>query len=98
MTFSVGMLISPKCRPRPIDSMRRSSVVRTLFSWPEYVLTTYHFFKGKTPRLRKDKAREPAEEEVPSRHVGRERPHDEGHDRTALAQPPPPPRATPPPH
>jgi hypothetical protein len=46
MTFSVGMLISPKCRPRPIDSMRRSSVVRTLFSWPEYVLTTYHFFKG----------------------------------------------------
>jgi hypothetical protein len=26
--------------------MRRSSVVRTLFSWPEYVLTTYHFFKG----------------------------------------------------
>src|SRR3712207_6862358 len=42
---SVGMLISPKYRFRPNESMRRSIVTRTLFSCPEYVLTTYHFFK-----------------------------------------------------
>jgi hypothetical protein len=45
MTLSVGMLMSPKCRFRPKESMRRSMVARTLFSCPEYVLTTYHFFK-----------------------------------------------------
>jgi hypothetical protein len=49
MTLSVGMLISPKCLPRPSDSIRRSIVVRTLFSCPEYVLTTYHFFKTNAP-------------------------------------------------
>jgi hypothetical protein len=32
MTFSVGILISPKYLPTPSDSIRRSSVVRTLFS------------------------------------------------------------------
>jgi hypothetical protein len=30
-----------------MESILRSSVVRTLFSCPEYVFTTYHFFKTK---------------------------------------------------
>jgi hypothetical protein len=47
MTLSVGMRISPKFRSRPMESILRSSVVRTLFSCPEYVFTTYHFFKTK---------------------------------------------------
>src|SRR5918998_1343613 len=85
MPLSVGMLISPKYRPRPNESMRRSIVVRTLFSCPEYVLTTYHFFKTYDP-LRKDELGEVLEDKVPKRHERREHHHDDQNHRRALLQ------------
>src|SRR5215203_1884429 len=45
MTLSVGMRISPKFLFRPMDSILRSRVVRTLFSCPEYVFTTYQILE-----------------------------------------------------
>src|SRR5918994_2855746 len=87
MTLSVGIRISPKYLPRPKDSILRSRVVRTLFSCPEYVLTTYHFFKTKRSRLlRKDQPRQALEHKVPGVDVGREDKHDDQDDSRALAQ------------
>src|SRR3954463_14941055 len=41
MTCSVGTTTRRKRCRCPIDSMRCSRLALTLFSWPEYVLTTY---------------------------------------------------------
>src|SRR5215204_2082254 len=85
MTLSVGMRISPKCLPRPNESMRRSMVVRTLFSCPEYVFITYHFFKTYDP-LREYQPGEVVEDVVPERDERREHEHDDQNHRGALLE------------